>query len=720
MRFISENAGRHPNVLAALLAPYALALALTAVLPTPLAAAAGGVSVRFDLSDPAGSPFPSDRFTVRDWSNNTFRRVNLTKPDCTVRPNDCEDIEVINTLDGFSTQPRIVVPFTGDIDPASVNSNTIYLYNLGDTLSLRGFGQKVGINQIVWDAASKTLAFESDALLEQHSRYVLVVTDGVRDAGGRKIIAAADDDEGRLGDVVRAYRSELRHALLAAHRGPSKVVAATLFTTQSIDADLVKIMRRIKQSSPAPANFLIGNAGASSPMRAIFPTQTLIAVQFVRQTGTAPTFAGPASLPVTALTGVGQLAYGTFRSHDYLDATKILPATGTLSGSPQPTGSSELVLQLFLPTGNKPASGWPVAIFVHGGGSSMYGGLWRVAAPLAAQGVAMITINAVGHAGGPLGTLTVTQAGVPAVQVAAGGRGVDLDGNGTIDAQEGSRTLPPRAVLFNRDGIRQTVIDLMHLVRQIEVGIDIDGDGQADLDDARIYVVGQSFGANIAALLLGIEPNIRAGVLNVVGGSTIEGQRLGAARSAVGMFSLAPRVPSLINVGGASGFEYEESIPLRDQPPLTNKVPGAFAIAELMDRMEWAQQAGNPVAYAPLVRMQPLLGSAPKPVLLQLAKGDKSAPNPTSWAMLRAGALADRASFFRNDLAFARDPTMPKDPHFFLTATGVQAGIALAAQQQIAAFFASHGTSILDPDGAEPLFETPILLPLQEALNYIP
>ncbi len=71
-----------------------------------------------------------------------------------------------------------------------------------------------------------------------------------------------------------------------------------------------------------------------------------------------------------------------------------------------------------------------------------------------------------------------------------------------------------------------------------------------------------------------------------------------------------------------------------------------------------------------------------------MAKGDKTAPNPTSWALLRAGDLADRTTFFRNDLAFASNPLFPKDPHFFLTsATGVPAPVALAAQQQIAAFF---------------------------------
>ena len=37
---------------------------------------------------------------------------------------------------------------------------------------------------------------------------------------------------------------------------------------------------------------------------------------------------------------------------------------------------------------------------------------------------------------------------------------------------------------------------------------------------------------------------------------------------------------------------------------------------------------------------------------------------------------------------------------------------AVAAQNQIALFFASDGATTIDPDGAGPLFETPIGIPL--------
>src|SRR4051812_27072968 len=116
-------------------ARFALAFAVASFAATAYA----DVSVRFSSTDPTATPFPSDRFTVRDWQNNTFRRVAPPKPDCAVKAVECADIDVINELDGFSTQPRITIPFSGPIDPASVNSGNVYLVNLGDTLTLRGF-----------------------------------------------------------------------------------------------------------------------------------------------------------------------------------------------------------------------------------------------------------------------------------------------------------------------------------------------------------------------------------------------------------------------------------------------------------------------------------------------------------------------------------------------------------------------------------------------------
>ena len=710
------------------------ATSLALLLVSPVAATAAGVSVRLDFSSPATAPFPSDRFTRVDFTQNTFRRVKLPKPDCTVQVSDCADIDVINTLDGFNTQPRITVPFTGDIDLSTVNSDTVYLVNLGDTLNGGGYGQKVGINQIQWDVAAKTLVVESDQLLAEHTRYLLVVTDGVRDTSGRRIEAGRygqfrdapnrdEQDDHELMD----YRRALGDGERSSH-DRARIAALSLFTTQSISADLEKIHRHIRHSNPARIDFRIGNGGTT---RAVFPVATTTAIQWSQQTGAAPSFTNT-FVPTPALNvfpgSVSRVAFGRFRSPDYETAAKYIPATGTLFGEPQQQGTNDLIVEVFLPSGTRPAAGWPVAIFGHGFTDSMYGAPWTVASTFASKGIATVAISVVGHGYGPQSTLTVIPTVGAPVVVPSGGRGFDQDGNGTIDSTEGVNAVAPRTIISSRDGLRQTVVDLMQLVRQIQVGVDVDGDGSVDLDRDNIYYAGQSFGGIYGTILLGVEGGIKAGVPNVPGGSISEVARLGVFRFLTAA-ALATRTPQLLNLPPTPGvpvpfnLNFNENIPLRNLAPVVNNVPGASAIQLVLERNEWVQQTGNPVTYAPFIRKDPLRGNAAKPVIFQFAKGDGTVPNPTTSAILRAGGLADRATFFRNDLAYAATGgQIPKNPHTFLTNIGVPAGasFAVAAQLQIATFFQSGGTLIIDPDGAGPFFETPIPLPLPEALNYLP
>jgi Bacterial Ig-like domain len=689
-------------------------------------ALAAGVSVKMDYTSMATAPFPSDRFTVADWSNKTFRRVSLPKPDCAIRVSDCADIEVLNTLDGFNTQPRITVPFTGDIDVSTVNSNTVYLVNLGDPMHRSGMGQRVGINQVLWDVATKTLVFESDELLNEHTRYLLVVTTGVKDAMGDAIEA------GRFERLRREPEEEGRderdaHQSAGVPRG--QIAALSVFTTQTSTADLEKIQHQIKRTRPAKASFDIATA-AGATAKAVFPLSSISEIQFNRQTGTAPAFT-PSPLPLAALGvvpgAIGRLAFGAFKSPDYLTADKYIPATGTLQGQPKVQGTNELTFELFLPSTPKPAGGYPVAIFGHGFGDSMYGAPWTVASVFASQGIATMAINVVGHAGGSLGTLDVKLANGSVVHVPAGGRGIDQDGNTVIDSTEGVNAAAPRTVLGSRDGLRQQAIDLMQLVRVIQMGVDVEGDGAVDLNPQRIYYSGQSFGGIYGTIFLGVSSDVQVGAPNVPGGSITEVARLGFFRF-LSAIALATRTPQLLNALPTPGvpvpfnLNFNENMPLRNLPAVVNTVPGAMAIQTVLENNEWAQQAGNPVSYAPYIRKQPMRGNTPKSVIYQFAKGDTVVPNPTTTAILRAGGLADRATIFRNDLAYAANPAVGKGPHGFISNIGnpAAAPYAIAAQAQIAAFFASHGSVIIDPDGAGPFFETPVNGALPEGLNYIP
>lgn len=759
-----------------------------------------GVQVAFDLSVPDGGPFPSDLFTVADFDQLTGRRVDMPMPDCVSRPSDCLELGVINQLDGFSLLPRLSIRFTGPIDITTVNSSTVFLVSLGDLLTGRGTGEVVGINQIVWDSPSNTLHAQSDHVLDQHARYALIVTNGVHDSTGNPVGPGLfgrfrhDLNFGQMRDpILKEYRKALLDALETWGGDASAVVAASVFTTHSPTAIMEKIRDQINAGMPRSAVFDIAIDVTGNTHRGLFNMADIPATSVCNASNpdaatnrglclynqTKASASAALSGAATALDFgrtfakdpvrqqcivgqiafsecIGQIAFGKYLSPDYETAGKYIPQVPTRTDLPAVQGTNEIYFNLLLPAGPKPANGWPVAIFGHGLGESKQGGLFTTAARMAAHGIATIGINSVGQGLGPSGVLTVRTKTGGIFKVPAGGRGTDLDGNGTIDATEGLFASPPYQFIINeRDGRRQTIADTMQLVRVIEVGMDIDGDGTPDVDPSRIYYFGQSGGGINGFLIMALEQSVHSGVMNAAGGPILDEGRLGNLRSTVTAL-MNGRKPSLFNVS-ANPPAFNENIPLRDQlfdcgggvqcPTLTNDVAGAMDVQEAFDRVVWADGSGDPVTYAAHIRQQPLDGVPAKNVIVQFAKGDMTCPNPTTSALLRAGNLADRATYYRYDLIYpllvatgelvvppltAAEFSRVKNPHPFMpNATNPPpakapnaAAIAFAqrdaAQEQIAVFFESGGQLMFDPDGAGSFFETPIQGELPEILNFIP
>jgi hypothetical protein len=106
------------------LSQVALVVVTTILLGPPMPGQEHKIYALFDLpfDSPRDGPFPSDWFRVRDDTQNTGHRVSLPKPDCQVNVSDCQDLDVINELDGFNLQPRLSIPFSGAIDPISITS----------------------------------------------------------------------------------------------------------------------------------------------------------------------------------------------------------------------------------------------------------------------------------------------------------------------------------------------------------------------------------------------------------------------------------------------------------------------------------------------------------------------------------------------------------------------------------------------------------------------
>ncbi|HLC42406.1 MAG TPA: hypothetical protein VJO34_12400, partial [Methylomirabilota bacterium] len=274
----------------------------------------------------------------------------------------------------------------------------------------------IGINQVVWDPATNTLHAESDELLDQHTRYALIVTRGARDLLGDPVEASEAFKRfrhllnfGHTKDPeLKLYRLSLLEALWRASWAAGihlhDIVAASVFTTQSATAILEKIRDQIKADIPALADFNLGPGGSTT----IFPLSTVTGIVKNEQRSTVLPLTPAPVLAFAALTvypGVGTLAFGKYASPDYETADKFIPAVGTRTGVPAVQSINDIYFNLFLPAGAPPPGGWPVAIFGHGFTDSKNNSPFVVASVMAANGVATIAINVVGHRFGPLGTL---------------------------------------------------------------------------------------------------------------------------------------------------------------------------------------------------------------------------------------------------------------------------------------------------------------------------
>src|SRR5260370_9626223 len=182
--------------------------------------------------------------------------------------------------------------------------------------------------------------------------------------------------------------------------------------------------------------------------------------------------------------------------------------------------------------------------------------------------------------------------------------------------------------LATRDCMRQTAVDITALVKSIPamklaMGI--------HLDSSKVFYIGQSLGSVYGSMVSAIEPKIRASVLNVGGGSTVDIARLAQGRT-LAIFYLGIRNPSLLNlpfgVGNPYNFDFDDSFVYYGQPPITNPVAGAYDIQKPFDVAAWIQMVADPLAYASRL--------TPKPVLFQFAKGDQEVPNPAASAFGRS------------------------------------------------------------------------------------
>jgi dienelactone hydrolase len=477
------------------------------------------------------------------------------------------------------------------------------------------------------------------------------------------------------------------------------VVAASIFTTLSATRWLESARAAI-QTAPTGARL--------AKPRSMFNVADLSGVVLHAQTTAATPTTFSDLRPTIPTENVDRLVVGTFQSPYFLDARGAAPAFATAKQHQLPA-LSEMTFVAWLPKAAQPSGGYPVVIVGHGATNYHIRATALVASAFNARGIAVIGINAVMHGSGPQGTLIFTEKNGTVTEIPAGGRAFDANGDAKFDTMD-MIALPTGL----SDCFRQTALDQMQLVRVIRAGLDLTGDGVPDLDGNRIYYLGMSMGSEIGAMMHAVEPGLRATVLTDGGGSHQDIRRVAKTALAIGMISV--RKPPLFNAGQSFDMAY----PLRDQPVQIVDVPGAIALQEWNERMEWLETPADPLPFAPHLRRSPLPGVPVRPVLFQMEAVDRTAPNPCASNLIRNAGMREFTSLYRHDLALELEPGLTRDPHsifFYPPRPALGQAIAAAGQSQIVEFLLSDGAAVPDvnsmvmPISGKILFEIPKTLP---------
>jgi len=702
------------------------------LLLAPLTLWCGSTTVLFQPSSPSVGPYPTNALTIKTDLQKTGLQMSLPLPaGCTVSSTsaDCINKQLLNQLDGFSVNPRIMVCFSGPIDVSTLSKGISITAVDRDRPS-------IAINQVLFDPAGMCAYAKPDQVLEQQTRYLMVVTSDVADASGKELKAdknysdcvkhAESDYCGTLSRAIDTVRSR-SHG-----KGKRDVISASLFTTLSATSWLQQAREQIRSGA-------IPGAGALYGPLSTFQLKDVSSITWMPQTGVSGVDYNQ-TIPLSVLAGVERVSFGVYLSPLYLNTSG--PQAGTISTTPTnvsipvPNILVPVSFHLFLPAASLPSGKIPVIIYGHGLGDSQFGAPTFAASTWAQKGFATLAIEIPGHGFGPLSATQVTTNGGN-VLVATPGRGIQFSPAAPIGPSDG-------CILANaigtRDCSRQTAVDLFALVAAIK---NTQGLG-LNLDTSRIYYTGQSFGSFYGTLFEAVEPDVQAGTLNSGGGTQLDAARLSPIARQLGAAYLAGFTPSRLNVPPAQSQAYfhdsfNDEYTYRGQS-ITDTVPGALAVQDAFEEADWLGMLGDPLSYAAHLQEAPLPGVPAKPMLVQFGLGDLEVPNPIESALVRAAGLQPATWLLRTDLAAAIDPRLlgltqtgapfPIYPHRFLSnpllfnplSPPLITAIGVAAQKQIADFFASG--MISDPNqylsgsfAGYTLFEHPATL--LDGLNFL-
>ncbi len=433
--------------------------------PTPVTLCEGPTALRYAPLVGAFEAFPDDLLAeaADTASGQRLRPIGAGTPDdpWLQFPSVRADLQ---TLTGFAATGSAFVRFTAPIDPATLPTPgaetdadaSVVLVALDGSAELVEFDWRLLDEEFNDDRP--TLFIDPLLPLRPETTYALAVTTRVRDTGG-DCIAPSE----QMAQLLTETATDPTLTRTADDR------AVALQTLQMLD--------------------LVDDVGELTALVTFTVRESLSDTIAIAE---AIAYANPP--PITIDEGCLSAATFPYRQCDFsLRVADFTNTSGVVDDAPVPQGFINLPVQALLPpSGEGP---FPVVVFGHG----LWGdrtGAWFIASTLAPAGFAVVAIDAPKHGQHP--------------DTAKLNAAFDLLGL-TDDLSD------PFLPFSARDNFRQATFDKLQLLRRIEAGMDVDGDGNVDVDADDMHYMGISLGSVMAAPLLALAPQIRSAAL-VVGG----------------------------------------------------------------------------------------------------------------------------------------------------------------------------------------------------------
>jgi pimeloyl-ACP methyl ester carboxylesterase len=449
----------------------------------------------------------------------------------------------VSALDGFSVRPVMEVFIQGRLDEEAVaragrdQGGALFLMDVDPKSASRGT-----VIPTEWriDASRSRVVGTplKGAVLQDGTRYAVVVTSALRDAGGTSL--KRPPAFSRLVDlekweVPKKWRpqKDTMDALWQMGLGDD-VILAVSFTTQRATHKLVATKRMQEElaaptlSFPEPA-FVYADAAR---LDALFGNAQ-------REDGGEERW-GWANPTGMAHDHVAALGTGVMTAPFYLSENdgSFLPHAGTFfvegGAAAKPVdAAAPLPITFVLPRGEMPTRGFPVVIFGHGLSASRHQ-IMAVAEPLTRAGYAVVAIDAAGHGSrhkdkDEHNNLAARLSAFSGVDDGPDGFGDVVGLSTTFSVLQEFRNLS--AV---RDTFIQSVLDVSSVARLLsDPHLDlsplmVEGGPLPRLDPQRIVYMGESFGGVVGAMLAAIENRVSLYVLNVPGGGILDLALLGS------------------------------------------------------------------------------------------------------------------------------------------------------------------------------------------------